>query len=257
MVSTDIDTTVSAIAARKRGVTFAAAEDAPKVNPSLTPVGTERAPAPLAGAHKVNFPYDDPQTVQQALRDALKALADIQQHLGHVGKGVIALSQLYGLDGASPSGPALVLDEAVALEHSLMDIERKRLAADEALVGATGPSARPRERDAATAAKRRLAAAPAGEEAFTDRLTRLASTWRTSGSRLSAEARAHAFKGNFVPAAKEVFGDMLLDAVAADADASWLCPTHGRGKLVTLTSRKGRKYLACEICKQFEKEVQP
>ena len=243
---TDIDTTVSAIAARKRGVTFAAAEDAPKAKASLTPVGTERPEAPLAGSHATTFPYDGVDTIHTALRDALKALADIQTHLDHVGKGVITLAQLYGLDGQAPGAP-MALDEKVALEHTLMERERKRIAADKALVESTGPSASPREKAAAQGAAKRVAREAEGEEAFNDRL-----------ARLSAEAQAAVFKGDYVPAAKEVFGDMLADVPTA-ADETWLCPTHGRGNLVSNTSRKGRVYLMCTVtgCGQFEKEVQP
>ena len=212
----DIDTEVDNIAARKKGITFAAtATDAPKVKPTLTPVGVEKSKAPLTLRNDTPFPYDDPQTVQNALRAALRALAEVQQHIDHVGKGVITLARLYGLD------------EDVAPEFDL--------AADKALAQSVGPSASPRMRTAAIAAAERV-------EPFTDRM-----------SRLSAEAQAAAFKGDLVPAAKEVFGDDLLPTPTGE---TWQCPTHGRGNLKEMTARRSKRtYLSCTVtgCGLFEK----
>jgi len=33
----------------------------------------------------------------------------------------------------------------------------------------------------------------------------------------------------------------------------WACPAHGPGEIVSLTSRRGREYLACARCEEFER----
>lgn len=52
-------------------------------------------------------------------------------------------------------------------------------------------------------------------------------------ARLSAEAQASVFT--------------TRDAESDPAPPSWQCPKHGLDKIVTLTSRKGRNYLACAV----------
>jgi hypothetical protein len=43
------------------------------------------------------------------------------------------------------------------------------------------------------------------------------------------------------------------EAASGGSTSGWTCPTHGADFLNQLTSRKGRKYLACESCTEFEK----
>lgn len=88
---------------------------------TLTPVGIERG-GPLDGRHALPFPYDDPQTIQTALRTALSLMAqvhgsldsverglvefgELRAELDHVGKGIIALAALYGLSEGDVTVP--------------------------------------------------------------------------------------------------------------------------------------------------------
>lgn len=71
-------------------------------------------------------------------------------------------------------------------------------------------------------------------------------------ARLSDEAKAATFKGDLVPAAKEVFGDDLLP-VSGSPTSDWVCPTHGDADIKVVTTRKGRIMRTCATCKQFEK----
>ena len=66
----------------------------------LTPVGAENEPTKpsLAGRHEAPFPYDDSDMTQGAIRDGLKVLALLQTHVDFIGKGLIELAKLYGID---------------------------------------------------------------------------------------------------------------------------------------------------------------
>jgi hypothetical protein len=70
---------------------------------SLTPVGTEKG-GPLDGRHATMLPYDDPQTVQEAIRHGLRLMQNLQFEIDHIGAGLIALAKLYGLSEAAATG---------------------------------------------------------------------------------------------------------------------------------------------------------
>jgi hypothetical protein len=57
---------------------------------------------------------------------------------------------------------------------------------------------------------------------------------------------AAAFAAKAEAAQAATFGD-------APVPAGWVCPEHGDKALVTKTSRKGRSYLSCTKCPQFER----
>jgi hypothetical protein len=110
----------------------------------LTPVGAElsrsdAAPAMgLGGRHKAAFPYDDPQTIHDALHRGLNLVADIREELDHVGRGIIALSALYGLTGQAPVPQPQPEASAKQLEFEA-DLRAKSVAAQtQAFRGAIG-----------------------------------------------------------------------------------------------------------------------
>lgn len=83
---------------------------APKVEASLTPVGTEKG-GPLDGRHETVFPFDDPQTVRAAIKQGLELMSKMQVELKHVGDGLIALAALYGLSEDAPAPVVRKADE--------------------------------------------------------------------------------------------------------------------------------------------------
>lgn len=73
---------------------------------------------------------------------------------------------------------------------------------------------------------------------------------------------AEEFKAKQEAAQAAVFPDLDAEVVnpveevaKASLDDGWVCPDHGGTNLVSLTSRKGRPYTACNFkgCSQFEK----
>ena len=49
------------------------------------------------------FPYDDPQTVHNAIQTGIKLVEQTRGELDHVHKGLLALGSLYGFDGRPPA----------------------------------------------------------------------------------------------------------------------------------------------------------
>jgi hypothetical protein len=166
---------------RARKVSVLQADTSAPVAPSLTPVGLERTPGPLAGVTGP-FPFDNPDMLRAALVTARREAEFIL-------KGIDAL--IAAFDSGEPLTPT-----------TAADIEADRRLADSTGVGATA-----RQRAAADAARARVAVVPvepviADEEPFPSRF-----------ERLSADAQSQAFAGNYVPAAQEVFAGMLAEWV--------------------------------------------
>lgn len=119
--------------------------------------------------------------------------------------------------------------EGLDTEVKLMEREADRKAADRAKADAGD----------ARAQKRVDAVTPETEaaegEAFADRMKRL---------QANAEAATYAD----APVAEPT-----PTAGSAGPGTGWVCPTHGDANLKQLTSGKGRIYMACVTCKQFEK----
>lgn len=70
----------------------------------LTPVGLEKGAAngrekraPLDGRHDVIFPFDDQQTIHQAIIDGLKAVTTLTYHVEHIRDGLKVLAECYGV----------------------------------------------------------------------------------------------------------------------------------------------------------------
>lgn len=223
MTVSAVDRLVAETTARKRGLTgltpvkgmLTADTSTGKVPTSLTPVGTERKGIPDVGAVFLTN----------------EAIIDIANDLRKQAAVLIATAD--GLDALTGNAPASATDPA--LELKLLEREADRRSAD-------------RER------------AEAGDKAAQGRVEQSTSdaNFQERYARLSAEAQAATFKGDFVPAAKEVFGDDLLPgpyptAASGSPSADWVCPTHGDADIVNLESKRGRKYRACQTCKQFEK----
>lgn len=189
----------------------------------LTPVGTEkRIPDEVA--------FLGHEAVLGVIRDLRAAAASATRTADDLEAGL----------GVAPEQKA---KDALDLEKKLLEREADRRAADRAKAEAGDKRAQKRVESSSDAE-------------FSER-------WEA----LTAEAQAAAFGGDLVPAAKEVFaGDLAAegDVSASEGDGpayvsgsvvpGWVCPTHGDAAIVNLTSRKGRKYRACETCKQFEKE---
>jgi hypothetical protein len=106
-----LDSMTAAIISRKKG---AAA--------GLTPVGFEAPRAAgfatggtsnatganvtsLAGRHETMFPYDDPQTVHNAIAHGLQLVEQVKAELGHVANGLLALGALYAAPDPLAAGP--------------------------------------------------------------------------------------------------------------------------------------------------------
>lgn len=103
------DELTSAIVSGKRGAAKSA---------GLTPVGFEKPRAApvveepvtnLGGKHAAMFPYDDPQTVHNAIREGLALVRDAKAELDHVDNSLQALGALYGLDDWT--APGIVTNE--------------------------------------------------------------------------------------------------------------------------------------------------
>lgn len=63
---------------------------------ALTPVGTEKR-GPLDGKQEAPFPFDDAQTVHQAILNGLRITAELQAHAKHIAEGLQTLAEAYGL----------------------------------------------------------------------------------------------------------------------------------------------------------------
>jgi hypothetical protein len=195
------------------------------VKPTLTPVGVEKQ-GPLDGKHDVNFPYDDPQTVHQAIREGLKTMAAIQQSIEHIGRGLITLAQLYGLT-------------------------------EEQALGVKGPSEDDLRKQKEAAADERVAPSIVSTSVdIEDRTEEFEARIEEMKARLtevSERAQADTFKPEVVSP---------VEGNTSGFKPSWACPNHGLDSIVTLTSRRGREYRACSVgegtsapCRKFEKEA--
>ncbi len=78
---------------------------------TLTPVGTEKG-GPLDGEHRVAFPYDGADVIQQAIKQGLEEVGKAKYHLDFVGQGLLELAKLYGL----PETRTAPADEAKSAE---------------------------------------------------------------------------------------------------------------------------------------------
>jgi hypothetical protein len=116
------DSMTAAIIDRKRGAASAA---------GLTPVGFEamvqrQIDSPLqpsiislAGRHETMFPYDDPQTVHNAISKGLTLVEEVRAELEHVAKGLLALGALYA--APDPLPPAEPVEDPVKVAERAAD----------------------------------------------------------------------------------------------------------------------------------------
>lgn len=181
---------------------------------TLTPVGTER-----------KAPVGVPDVPEVFLTN--EAIKDIANDLRR--QAAVLLEAADGLDRLT--GVAEAAQPDMELEKKLFEREADRRAADRAAAEAGDKRAERRVAEASPL--------PDFEE-----------HWK----RISAEAQASAFGGDLVPAAREVFGDDIIEpAQSGSAKPGWVCPTHGDEAIRGMTSKSGRAFRLCTICRQFEK----
>ena len=222
--SSVLSSMVAGVMAQKAGRTPAA---------SLTPtvLETPNKVGPLDGKHDVMFPYDDPQTIDTAIREGFRQIEVMRQSLDHVFNGLVALAGLYGtkIDDAGTAG-------AIALQA-----EKEQ-----------------RAKEAAADAKAKMAAAknapkpPETPEEF-----------KADFAQKQAEAQAAVF-GNPKPSATpapepepdEDDDDEDDDEAPKPPADGWVCPTHGAEEISTRVSpRRQVTFRTCQVagCGQFEK----
>lgn len=186
--------------------------------PKLTPVGLETSPV------KPSMPSDLPNAFMAAevladyAKDLRKKAGEFRTMADYFEQVATGLDELTGFNSTPVVDPKVAAAEEKRAQERAAD---ERIRAKQAEAEAAKPEPLP-ELDVAV------------EEGFKERL-----------DRLSTEAQAAAFAS--------------LDADEPEEPAKpagWTCPDHGASNLKQLESRRGRRYMACQIagCREFEKE---
>lgn len=197
----------------------------PAATLSPTPGESKAKVAPLDGKHQVMFPYDDPQTVNQAILDGFKQIEAVRQSIDHIYNGLVALAGLYGTPVEGETTKAAIAEQAA-----------KEQRAKEAAADAKAKAAKPEPK------------APETPEEF-----------KADFAQKQAEAQAAVFglpkpvepltEANSIDPDADDDDEDEEDAPAPDG---WVCPTH-KEFTIKRSARRQVDYRACPKCDQFER----